>query len=82
MQFTEDFVTETSGSLGLDLIVTNPGTPTVSEPPTWSMLVVGFLGFGGLGLRRRSAPFRPRNGAPGRDRTDTDPGGAILPPAT
>jgi hypothetical protein len=54
VQFTEEFRSETSGSLGLDLVVTNPGATTVPEASTWAMLVLGLLGLGGLALRKRS----------------------------
>jgi PEP-CTERM motif len=43
------------GTVDLDLNVLKPGTPTVPEPSTWAMMIVGFAGFGFLFARQRRA---------------------------
>jgi uncharacterized membrane protein len=32
------------------------GTPTVPEPSTWAMLLIGFAGIGAMAYRRRKRP--------------------------
>ena len=37
---------------GMDL-THGAASPAIPEPSTWAMMLLGFLGLGGLGLRKR-----------------------------
>jgi hypothetical protein len=45
-------VTNQPEDMGLDSVSVATATPTVPEPSTWAMLVLGFVGVGYLGYRR------------------------------
>jgi hypothetical protein len=59
-----NFGSDGKGNTGLvdlsTVLEVNPLTPPVPEPSTWAMMLIGFLGVGLFGMRRRvgSSPFR------------------------
>lgn len=46
------------GNNNVGNLLDNVSVTAVPEPATWAMMILGFLGMGFIGYRRRSAPFR------------------------